>query len=312
MTFVGHVAFRELLSELGGYGLLFSEMCSAKAVPTENRFVSKHFRWRDEELPYLACQIVGCDPGRMADAAQRIEAEGFFGVDVNFGCSTSVICRQHSGAAVLRQPDLAGKIVERIRRAVRIPVTVKFRTGWQDDPEAAVSLGRRFEEAGADAVTFHPRMAPDRRARAPKWEYIGRLKQTLRIPVIGNGNVFDPDGCLRMLQQTGCDGVALGRIAIARPWTFAEWTDGIRPGPDIFAKTAARLLDLSVRHFDEKPAVLRFRKFALYFSANFKFGHVLYCQIQNAASCDQIREALESFFAASPQLTSAPNMNYFP
>jgi tRNA-dihydrouridine synthase B len=311
MTFLGHVAFRELLGGFGGYGLLFSEMCSAKTVPGENRFVSRYFRWRDEELSFLACQIVGSEPERMAEAAQRIEAEGFFGVDVNFGCSTAAICRQSCGAAVLRDPDLAGRIVHRIRRAVRIPLTVKFRTGWQDDPAAAVGMGRRFEEAGADAVTFHPRVAPDRRARAPKWEYIGRLKQALRIPVFGNGNVFDADGCLRMIQQTGCDGVALGRIAIARPWIFAEWCDGFNPGPDIFESTANRLLDLTARRFDEKAAVRRFQKFVFYFAANFRFGHTLFAKVQNSSGLHEIQEALDAFFTTPPELTSAPNMNYF-
>jgi nifR3 family TIM-barrel protein len=311
MTFLGHVAFRELLGGFGGYGLLFSEMCSAKTVPGENRFVSRYFRWRDEELPFLACQVVGSEPERMADAAQRIEAEGFFGVDVNFGCSTATICRQSFGAAVLRDPDLAGRIVDRIRRAVRIPLTVKFRTGWQDDPAAAVGMGRRFEDAGADAVTFHPRVAPDRRARAPKWEYIGRLKQALRIPVFGNGNVFDADGCLRMLRQTGCDGVALGRIAVARPWTFAEWCDGYKPGPDIFEKTAKRLLELTARHFDERAAIRRFRKFIYYFAANFRFGHTLYAKVQSSAGLAELQEALDAFFSIPPERTSAPNMNYF-
>jgi tRNA-dihydrouridine synthase B len=310
MTFLGHVAFRELLSGFGGYGLLFSEMCSAKTVPTENRSVSKHFRWRDEELPHLACQIVGCEPERMAAAAQRIEAEGFFGVDVNFGCATAAICRRSCGAAVLREPDLAARIIDRIRRAVRIPVTVKFRTGWQDDPAAAVGIGRRFESAGADAVTLHPRVAPDRRARAPKWEYIARLKQALRIPVFGNGNVFDAAGCLRMLRQTGCDGVALGRIAIARPWTFADWTDGIKPRPDVFASTAARLLELTAHHFEEKAAVLRFRKFISYFAANFRYGHTLFKGVQNRSTIRELREALDGFFAAAPELASTPNMNY--
>jgi nifR3 family TIM-barrel protein len=311
MTFLGHVAFRELLSGFGGHGLMFSEMCSAKTVPTENPFVSKYFRWRSEELPQLACQIVGCDPEGMAVAAQRIEAEGFFGVDVNFGCSTGSICRQSCGAAVLREPELAAKIVERIRRAVRIPVTVKFRTGWQDDPAAAVRMGRRFEDSGADAVTFHPRVAPDRRARAPKWEYIGQLKQALRIPVFGNGNVFDAEGCLRMLKQTGCDGVAIGRIAVARPWTFAEWTDGFKPDPDVFEKTASLLLDLTARHFEEKAAALRMRKFLFYFAANFRFGHTLYASVQNSTSLGEIRTALSAFFSRPPELTSSPNMNYF-
>ena len=310
MTFLGHVAFRELLSGFGGMGLMFSEMCSSRTVPTENRLASNYFRWRDAELPFLACQIVGCDPERMAAAARRIETEGFFGVDVNFGCATGSICRQSCGAAVLREPELAATIVERIRRAVRIPVTVKFRTGWQDDPGAAVRMGRRFEDSGADALIFHPRVAPDRRARAPKWEYIGRLKQALRIPVIGNGNVFDAEDCLRMLAQTGCDGVALGRIAVARPWTFAEWTDGFQPGPEIFEGTAMRLLDLTARHFEEKAAVRRMRRFIQYFAANFRYGHTLYAQVRNAASLVEIRAVLNAFFAAPPERTSRPNMNY--
>jgi nifR3 family TIM-barrel protein len=311
MTFLGHVAFRELLAGFGGFGLLFTEMCSAAALPVENRSVSRSFRWRNEELPFLSCQIMGCDPGRMAAAAERIEAEGFFGVDVNFGCAAATICRRNCGAELLKRPDLAGRIVNGIRRAVRIPVTVKFRTGWRDDPGAAVEMARRFEAAGADAVTFHPRVAPDRRARPAKWEYIGRVRQALGIPVFGNGDVFDAQGCLRMMRQTGCDGVSLGRIAIARPWVFAEWTDGFAPAPEIYEKTADRLLTLTARHFDEKAAVMRFRRFIRYFAANFRFGHTLQRRVRGAAGTAQIRESLSEFFAASPELASAPNMAFF-
>jgi nifR3 family TIM-barrel protein len=310
MTFLGHIAFRELLAGFGGFGLLFSEMCSSKTIPTENRHVSKHFKWRDEELPFLVCQLMGSDPAHMAAAAARIEAEGFFGVDLNFGCSSVAICRRRCGAEVLKTPDLALDIIDRVRRAVRIPLTVKFRTGWKDDPEAAVGLARRFEEAGADAVTFHPRVAPDRRARPPRWEYIALVKQALNIPVFGNGDVFDAEGCLRMLRLTGCDGVSLGRIAVARPWVFAEWTAGFKPAPGIFEQTAARLLELTARHFEAKAAVLRLRKFVMYFASNFRFGHSLYSRIQNAGSLDEIQGVLDGFFAAPPEMTSAPNMNY--
>jgi tRNA-dihydrouridine synthase B len=311
MTFIGHVAFRELLASFGGFGLLFSEMCSSKTIPTESRRVSKHFKWRDEELPFLVCQVMGSDPVRMAEAAVRIEAEGFFGVDLNFGCSSVAICRRRCGAELLKIPDLALNIVDRVRRSVRIPLTVKFRTGWKDDPEAAVDLARRFEEVGADAVTFHPRVAPDRRARPPKWEYIARVKQAINVPVFGNGDVFDAEGCLRMLRLTGCDGVSLGRIAIAKPWVFAEWTAGYEPAPGIFEQTAVRLLELTARHFEAKDAVLRLRKFVMYFASNFRFGHSLYSRIQNAGSLDEVRKVLDAFFSASPELTSAPNMNYF-
>ncbi len=311
MSFLGHVAFRQLLAEFGGAGLLFSEMCNARAIPTESRRRSAYFRWRDEELPFLVCQIFGANAREMAEAARRIEAEGFFGVDVNFGCASAAICGRSVGAALLQTPERAAEIVAAIRRAVRFPVTVKFRTGWQDDPVAAVGLARRFEEAGADAVTFHPRVAPDRRARPPKWEYIGLVKQALGIPVFGNGDVFTAAACARMMSLTGCDGVSLGRIAVARPWVFAEWADGFAPPADIFPSTALRLAELTFAHFTGKAAQMRFRKFAFYFAANFSFGHSLYRAVQNAGDLEETRSALTSFFGTPPALNSSPNMNFF-
>jgi len=310
MTFLGHVAFRELLERFGGCGLLFSEMCSARTVPTEKPSASKHFRWRPQELPHLACQIMGGEPDEMAAAAERIEAEGFFGVDLNFGCAASSICRRSCGAALLRSPELAVRIVARVRRAVGVPLTVKFRTGWRDDPDAAVQLALGFEAAGADALTFHPRVAPDRRARRARWEYIGRVKQAVRIPVFGNGDVFDPAACLRMLRQTGCDGVSLGRIAIAKPWVFAEWVNGFRPGPGIYRETADALLELTARHFDDKAAALRMRRFLFYFAANFRFGHSLFGRVQSASRAADIRRALEEFFAVPPELSASPNLAF--
>ncbi|MFO7708142.1 MAG: tRNA-dihydrouridine synthase family protein [Desulfobacterales bacterium] len=311
MTYLGHVAFRELLEGFGGFGLLFSEMCSARTIPTENRHVSAFFKWRDAELPFLACQIMGAEPGRMAEAARRIADEGFFGVDVNFGCATGAICRRSCGAALLKEPETAGAIVARIRRAVSIPVMVKFRTGWEDRPDTAVALAQRFEAAGADALTFHPRVAPDRRARPPRWEYIGWVKQAVSIPVFGNGDVFDADDCRRMIRMTGCDGVALGRIAVARPWVFAEWADGLDPGPERFHATLRRLLDLLPRHFDAPAALRRFRRFTLYFAANFRFGHTLHRRIQGAKSLAQMAGVVDDFFSVPPELNSAPNMNFF-
>ena len=129
----------------------------------------------------------------MALAARRIESEGFFGVDLNFGCSVAAICKKGAGAALLKTPDRAVEIVEAVRRSVSCPLFVKYRTGWEDDPAFAVSMGRAFEAAGADALTFHPRVAPDRRSRAPKWEIIGRVKAAVDIPVFWQRQPL-PDG----------------------------------------------------------------------------------------------------------------------
>ena len=153
-----------------------------------------------------------------------------------------------------------------------VPLFVKFRTGWKDDPTIAIDLARRFAAAGADALTFHPRVAPDRRSRPPRWDYIRQVKAAVDIPVFGNGDVFDEADCLRMLQTTGCDGVAIGRMAIARPWLMAGMTGIPLPETDLYRYTALTLLDLLRQHFDPKRALRRFQKFALYFSANFKFA----------------------------------------
>ncbi|MEJ2038594.1 MAG: tRNA-dihydrouridine synthase [Desulfosarcinaceae bacterium] len=310
MTFLGHVAFRQLLDELGGCGLMFSEMCSAARIPGENRYISDYFKWRDEERAGLVVQIVGADAERMAAAAGRIEAEGFFGVDINLGCAVKGICRYNQGAALLKTPDLAVHMVREVRQRVNCPVTVKFRTGWQDDPQIPVDLARRLEEAGADALTFHPRLAPDRRTRPPKWEYIGRVKQAVSIPVFGNGDVFDAQDCRRMLETTGCDGVALGRIAIARPWVFAQWTRGTEPPEDIPARSAVRLLGLTQTHFGGVRALRRFKRYAVYLAANFTFGNSLYNRLRNAGDFNEMAQALETFFATNPVQRQHPNLMF--
>lgn len=312
MTFLGHIAFRELMAGFGGYGLLFGEMCSARRIPRENPTASAYFCWREAERQHLVMQIFGADPETMAAAARIIEENGLYGVDLNFGCSVATICKQHCGAALLKTPDQAARIVEAVRRTISIPLFVKFRTGWQDDPTIPVDLARRFASAGADALTFHPRVAPDRRSRPPRWDYIKQVKDAVTIPVFGNGDVFDEVDCLRIIETTGCDGIALGRMAIARPWLMAQMSGLFSPDPDIYRHTAFTLLDLMGRHFDAGRALRRYKKFALYYSANFKFAHSFFKRIGNAPDLEALRGELEAFFSKRPQTLSRPNMNFFP
>ena len=311
MTFLGNVAFRELLAGFGGYGLLFGEMCSARRIPHEVHTGSAYFCWRAEERQHLVMQIVGDDPATMATAARIIEDNGLFGVDLNFGCSVAAICKRQGGAALLKTPDQAARIVEAVRDAVSIPLFVKFRTGWKDDPNIAVDLAKRFASAGADALTFHPRVAPDRRSRPPRWGYIRQVKAAVDIPVFGNGDVFDEADCLRMLQTTGCDGVAIGRMAIAQPWMMARMTGTPLPELDLYRHTALTLLDLMQRHFDDKRALRRYQKFALYFSANFKFAHSFYNRLRNAPDLETAKVELKAFFDRQPEKVRRPNMNFF-
>ncbi len=310
MTCLGHVAMRQVIDDFGGCGLFFSEMCSAGRIPHENRNTSAYFTWHEGETQRLSVQIVGSDPQKMARAAARIESEGLFGVDINLGCCAKAICRQNWGAALLQEPGQAVAVVRAVRKAVSCPVTVKFRTGWQDDPAPAVELARRLEDAGADALTFHPRVAPDRRNRPPRWQYIAAVKEAVTIPVLGNGNVFSAADCLKMMETTACDAVALGRMAICRPWSFAQWVHGKDLGPLVARQTAWRLLELVCLHFDQSRALRRYRCYAPYLAANFRFGHFFLRSVQNAQSMDVIRRALEEFFSQDQEENSLPNLNF--
>ncbi len=311
MAGLGHIALRELISEFGGFGLLFTGMCSARAVPHENPAVSNVFTWRPAELPFLVCQIFGSQPENMAAAARRIEAEGFFGVDLNFGCSVAAICKKGCGAALLKTPDLAVEIVAAVRQAVSCPVFVKFRTGWENNPQFAADMAKRFEDAGADALTFHPRVAPDRRNRPPRWEIITRVKDAISIPVFGNGNLFNIADGIKMMDQTACQGLSLGRMAVARPWIFAQWTKGMLPGDDIYHFTALRLTHLLSRHYQDHFAVKMFKKFAPYFCANFKFSQAILKKLIKADTMEGIRANIDLLLKNSPETLSTPNLTLF-
>ncbi len=311
MAGLGHIAYRELLDLYGGCGLMFSEMCSAKAVPMENRRVSPVFRWRDEELSHLVCQIVGATPEEMVPAARRIEDEGFFGIDINMGCSVSGIVKRNSGAALLREPEAALAVVDAVRKEVDIPLFVKFRTGWTKDVAPAEKLAKQFESAGVDCLVFHPRVAPDKRTRPPVIDNIRAIKEAVSIPVFGNGDVVLPEECSRMLDVTGCDGVSVGRMAMARPWLFAEWTQGFVPGDNIFQEYALHFADLLEQYYDPTRALKRYKLFTVYFAANFTFGHGIQSKFLAAKSMDDVRAAAREHLRPGLQLTRRPNMNMY-
>jgi len=133
------------------------------------------------------------------------------------------------------------------------------------------------------------------------------VKNAVAIPVFGNGDVFDRNDCIRIIEKTGCDGVALGRMAVARPWIFAEWSNDLKPGPDIFREAALQLARLLAKHYDSQRAFRRYKRFAYYFSANFRFGHTFYSQVSNAPDMTRITQIIHRFFDQSPDLVSRPN-----
>jgi len=212
---------------------------------------------------------------------------------------------------LLKTPDLAVKMVRDVRRAVSIPLSVKFRTGWEDRPEFAMELARRFEGAGADALIFHPRVAPDRRTRPPKWSYIRKVKESVSIPVFGNGEVFTADDCENMIETTGCDGVSLGRIAVAKPWVFSLWQNGGMEKIETYKDNMRRMAVLFNKHFEPVPAIRKFKKMAIYNASVFRFGHSFFKKISHAGDFSEIEAAVADFFSQSPALAVRPNLNMF-
>ncbi len=311
MVGLTHVAFREVLESFGGYGLTWTEMCSAKSVPQENRYKSGIFRWRDMESSNLVCQIMGSTPEEMATAASRIEGEGLFGVDLNMGCSISTICKKGAGAALLKDPRQAQEIVQAVRSRVNCPVFVKFRTGWENDPKFAADMAKRFQDQGADCLVFHPRIAPDRRSRPPRWEHIARVKKAVDIPVFGNGNIATVQDAVRMLNETGCDGLALGRIAVARPWLFSELSQEFSPDQGIYSRTAISMAESIWNWFEYPKSFKLYKKFMNYFAANFTTGHRLRSKICNADSLHGIIQNINTHLEPCPSLCSRPNALMF-
>jgi len=311
MAKLGNIAMREIISSFGGCGLFFSEMVSSRSIPSAKGYELSGYRWNREELPSLVCQIYGNDPATMARAACDIEKQGFFGVDINFGCSAAAICKRNCGAALLRDPLLSEKIVSAVRKAASIPLFVKFRAGWKNYAVPYTDLARRFEDAGADAITFHPRIAPDRRTRPARWEFIARVREAVSIPLFGNGDVFEASDCLRMIRTTGCDGVSLGRIAAAKPWVFSEWTESITASEDIYRDCPLMLSELLPCYFKEKSALRRFRLFSSYYATNFRFGHCLHTLMLRAQSMEAVKDSLTSFFETRPAILSHPKTALF-
>ena len=219
MAEVTDTYYRSLIKELGGVGLVVSEFISAEGLTRKNDRSHQMLAFSESERP-VAIQIYGGDPERMDDAAAIVEAEGVDIVDVNMGCPVRKIVNSGAGSALLKDFDKAARVVEKIKAAVKIPVTVKVRKGWESND--VIPLLKRFEEIGVAAIAIHGRTRSEAYTGASDWEYIARVKSELSIPVWGNGDVKVPADALRMFETTGVDGVMIGRAALHNPFIFRD------------------------------------------------------------------------------------------
>lgn len=254
MEDVTNLAFRLMAKRIADPGLMFTEFVSAMAVHYNPSRTLKKMRVEEEERP-LGIQIFGAEPDMMAESARLAEEMGADLVDINMGCWVPKVCRQGSGAALLKDPVAAEEIVRAVVKAVKIPVTVKVRAGWDNSHFAAPDLARRFQGAGAQMLTLHARFAQQGFDGEADWRLLSALREVVTVPLIGNGDVRTPEQAHKMLHETGCDGVMVGRAAISDPWALARIAQSLRgqpvPPPPTFAERARVALEhakLSVRH----------------------------------------------------------------
>jgi len=217
---ITNLPFR-LLVKRYGCGLVYSEMISSAGLVHRARRTMGMLMSRAEEKP-LTVQIFGVDPSIMAEAARIVEDAGADILDINMGCSVKKILKTGSGAALMRDPKRVEKLLTCVRRAVKIPVSIKIRSGWDRSGDQALLISKTAEACGADAVAVHPRTAGQGFSGQADWSIIGRIKKEVRIPVIGNGDICEPRDALKMVSETGCDGVMIGRAAIGNPWMIGQ------------------------------------------------------------------------------------------
>lgn len=228
MAGVTDLPFRLLCKEQGA-GLLCMEMISAKAIYYNNRNTESLLEIHPDETP-VSLQLFGSDPKIMSEMAKRIEERPFDILDVNMGCPVPKVVRNGEGSALMKEPKLVYGIVSALVKAIRKPVTVKIRKGFDDDHVNAVEIAKIIEEAGAAAVAVHGRTREQYYSGRADWDIIRQVKETVSIPVIGNGDVTSPQKADELVRQTGCDGIMIARGAQGNPWIFSEMTEWERTG----------------------------------------------------------------------------------
>jgi nifR3 family TIM-barrel protein len=222
MAGVTDTVFRRFIRNLGGCGLIMTEFTSADGVlRMKDQKAKRYLHFYEDEHP-ISAQLFGSDPRVMAEAARMVEGLGFDLVDLNLGCPAKKVVKCNGGSGLLRDLPAIGKIFEAVRAAVKIPFTVKFRAGWNDQEIVCVELARMAEDCGLAAVALHARTREMGYSGNARWEWIAAIKDAVKIPVIGNGDIRSPEDACAMTAQTGCDAVMIGRTAPSNPWIFRQ------------------------------------------------------------------------------------------